>query len=88
MDRPSMIMLCKVVPGIGFKVTRFLGFGDEFRILERFQESRFHGARAVAHIKAWGAILNCSVGGGVRLASDSKADPDRRERSSGGCHEQ
>jgi hypothetical protein len=24
--------------------SRFLGFGDELRILQRFQESRFHGA--------------------------------------------
>ena len=30
MDRPSTIMLCRVVPGIGFKVIRvFFGFGDE-----------------------------------------------------------
>ena len=38
-------MLCRVVPGIGSKVIRvLLGFGDELRILQRFQKSRFDSA--------------------------------------------
>jgi hypothetical protein len=47
MDRPSTIMLCNVVPGIGLKVIRVFGFGDQLRILQRFQKSRFHGADAI-----------------------------------------
>jgi hypothetical protein len=49
MDRPS-IMLCRVIPGSGSRSFAFPGFGDELRILQPFQESRFHGAHAVARI--------------------------------------
>jgi hypothetical protein len=41
MDRPSTIMLCKVVPGIGFKVIRvFSASATNSGSLSVFQESR------------------------------------------------
>jgi hypothetical protein len=36
--------------------SRFFGFGDELRILQRFKKSRFHGAHAIAW-HAWRHIV-------------------------------
>jgi hypothetical protein len=53
MDRPSTIMLCRVVPGIGFNVIRvFSASATNSGILQRFQESYFHRAHALPR-HAW-----------------------------------
>jgi hypothetical protein len=45
MDTPLTIILCRVVPGIRFKIVRvFSASGDELRILQRFQKSRFRSS--------------------------------------------
>jgi hypothetical protein len=47
--------VCNVVRGSDLRHSRLLGFGDELRMLQRFQESRFHGAHAnrAARRAAW-----------------------------------